>query len=146
MRRAAQALAARLAAASAKLAAPGATMCGQAAPGRHGPGAAAAAAAAATVLAAGAQWGLAEAPHPAREQQPKAEQQQGQDGQQAECPTCPDVSLEDQPVAISNSATAQVRPQPGFSGLECGPAGQLACARVHDAVIINALMCVVLPM
>lgn len=109
MRRAAQALAARLAAASAKLAAPGATMCGQAAPGRHGPGAAAAAAAAATVLAAGAQWGLAEAPHPAREQQPKAEQQQGQDGQQAECPTCPDVSLEDQPVAISNSATAQWR-------------------------------------
>lgn len=144
MRRAAQALAARLAAASAKLAAPGTTMCGQAAPGRHGPGAAAAAVAAATVLAAGAQWGLAEAPHPAREQQPKAEQQQGQDGQQAECATCPDVSLEDQPVAISNSATAQVRQ--GFSGLGCRPAGQLLCVHAHAAFITNALIRLVLPM
>lgn len=113
MRRAAQALAARLAAASLKSAAPAAEMCGQAAVGRRGAGAAATAAAAATVLAAGAQWGLAEAPHPARDQQPKAEQQQGQEGQQAECANCPDVSLEDQPVAISNSATAQVRR--GFS-------------------------------
>ncbi len=118
MRRAAQALAARLAAVSLKAAGPAAAISDQAATGRRGAGAAAAAAAAATVLAAGAQWGLAEAPHAAREQQPGAEQQ----SQQGECANCPDVSLEDQPVAISNSATAQVRAAARALGLSWGSA------------------------
>lgn len=148
MRRAAAALAARLAAGSLKTAAPAAAVCSQIAAGRGAAGTAAAAATAAAVLATGAQWGLADAPHPAREQQPAAEQQQGKEGEPAECPTCPDVALEEQPVAISNSATAQVRPAQGL-----GQAGHVClltrsfvhccyyCCGCHTSAHADAFAC-----
>lgn len=70
--------------------------------GRSSRAAVASAAASAAVLAT-AHWALAEAA-----QQPQHKHQQDEDGQEDACKECPEgVQLEEQPVAISNSATAQ---------------------------------------
>ena len=99
------------------------------------PQATAGAAGAATVCAAAAacsQWGLAEA------QQPQQAQQQQETAQQpsADCPECGDIQLGDQPVAVINSATAQVRAGARLAGptlLTCiccwGPSAHIASLR-----------------
>jgi hypothetical protein len=67
------------------------------------PSAATGTAAAAGLLAAFTQWSLADAP-----QKQGHEQQAQQEDDGPACPDCGEVQLEDQPAAVSNSATAQV--------------------------------------
>lgn len=101
-------------------------------------GRAAGAVAASAAAVATAQWALAEAA-----QQPHHSQQKQADAQQeescAECST--DVQLEEQPVAISNSATAQAKPPPPLWHHKARAQLPLACTHGHTRATCRHAQC-----